>query len=55
MRNQVVLIIGEVFVDTHLDLHYEQEPLVRMGGIFHAARAFSALNIQYVLAYYAPE
>jgi len=55
MRNQVVLIIGEVFVDTHLDLLYEQEPLVRMGGIFHAARAFSALNIQYVLAYYAPE
>lgn len=54
MDNQIVLIIGEVFVDTHLD-KCDPTPLVRLGGIFHAARAFSALGIDYALAYYAPE
>ena len=54
MRNQVVLVIGEVFVDTHLDIPYENVPLVRLGGIFHSARALSALNVSYALAYYAP-
>lgn len=55
MRDQVVLIIGEVFVDTHLDIIDKGTPIVRLGGIFHAARAFSALGISYALAYYAPD
>mgnify|MGYP000870263491 CR=1 FL=1 len=54
MHKQTVLIIGEVFIDTHLDITYERGPLVRLGGIFHSARAFSALNVDYMLAYYAP-
>lgn len=55
MLRRKVLIIGEVFIDTHLDIIDENGPLVRLGGIFHSARAFSALNTDYVLAYYAPD
>ncbi len=54
MHEKVILIIGEVFVDTHLDIFYEEAPLVRLGGIFHSARAFSSINTKYALAYYAP-
>lgn len=54
MDRQVVLIIGEVFVDTHLDFIGTNGPIVRLGGIFHSARAFSALGTDYALAYYAP-
>lgn len=55
MHEQTVLIIGEVFIDTHLDIIDENGPLVRLGGIFHSARAFSSLGINYALAYYAPD
>ena len=55
MPEQVVLIIGEVFVDTHLDIVRQGIPLTRLGGIFHAARGFSALNINFALAYYCPD
>ena len=54
MPEQVVLIIGEVFIDTHLDIIDVNGPLVRLGGIFHSARAFASLNLNYALAYYAP-
>jgi hypothetical protein len=52
MHRQKILIIGEVFIDTHLDIIDENGPLVRLGGIFHSARAFSAMNIDYVLVYF---
>lgn len=55
MHKQTVLIVGEVFIDTHLDIIDRNGPLVRLGGIFHAARAFSALGIDFALAYYAPD
>lgn len=55
MSNQTVLLIGEVFVDTHLDIICNGFPVVRLGGIFHAARALSALGVDYALAYYAPD
>ncbi len=55
MHEQTVLIIGEVFIDTHLDIIDENGPLVRLGGIFHSARAFSSLGLNYALAYYAPD
>jgi queuosine biosynthesis protein QueC len=45
------LILGEVFTDVHLDI--SQSPL-RLGGIFHSARAFSAINCEYALAAIAP-
>ncbi|WP_161993088.1 7-cyano-7-deazaguanine synthase [Sediminibacillus terrae] len=45
------LILGEVFTDVHLDI--SQSPL-RLGGIFHSARAFSAINCDYALAAIAP-
>ncbi len=55
MHEQTVLIIGEVFIDTHLDIVDKNGPLVRLGGIFHSARAFCSLEIRYALAYYAPD
>lgn len=54
MPEQTVLVIGEVFIDTHLDIIDKNGPLVRLGGIFHSARAFASLNMNYALAYYAP-
>lgn len=54
MVEQTVLIIGEVFIDTHLDIIDENGPLVRLGGVFHSARAFASLDINYALAYYSP-
>lgn len=55
MPEQTVLIIGEVFVDTHLDIKQNGKPLTRLGGIFHAARCLSALNVNFALAYYCPD
>jgi len=55
MHEQTVLVIGEVFIDTHLDIIDENGPLVRLGGIFHSARAFASLGQNYALAYYAPD
>jgi sugar/nucleoside kinase (ribokinase family) len=54
MHEQLILIIGEVFVDTHLDLIDARGPLVRLGGVFHSARAFSSLGLNFALAYFAP-
>ena len=54
MPKQTVLVIGEVFIDTHLDISTENGPLVRLGGVFHSARAFASLGLNYALAYYAP-
>jgi queuosine biosynthesis protein QueC len=45
------LILGEVFTDVHLDI--KESPL-RLGGIFHSARAFNAINCEYALAAIAP-
>ena len=45
------LIIGEVYTDVHLDIF--ESPL-RLGGIFHSARAFSAINCNYAIAAIAP-
>ena len=55
MSEQKVLVIGEVFIDTHLDIIDVNGPLVRLGGIFHSARAFASLSLDYALAYYAPD
>jgi len=55
MRYKKILIIGEVFVDNHLDLQEDEQCIVRLGGIFHAIRACAALNIDYSFAYFAPE
>ncbi|BDG48791.1 PfkB family carbohydrate kinase [Parageobacillus sp. KH3-4] len=50
--NDRFLILGEVFTDVHLDI--KGSP-VRLGGIFHSARAFSAMNCNYALAAIAPK
>jgi nucleoside 2-deoxyribosyltransferase len=44
-----VLVIGEVFVDRHVD-----QSLVRLGGLFHVARALHALQTHYAAAYVGP-
>lgn len=54
MPNQKVLIIGEVYVDVHLDLRTKDKRTVRLGGIFHAIRTLCALNIDVAVAYFAP-
>ncbi|MBZ6489539.1 7-cyano-7-deazaguanine synthase [Priestia aryabhattai] len=46
------LILGEVYTDVHLDI--SSSPL-RIGGIFHSARAFNAINCNYALAAIAPK
>ena len=53
MHNRKILIIGEVYVDQHLDIIENGYSTSRLGGIFHAARSCDALNIEYALAYYA--
>lgn len=54
MRKRRILIIGEIYVDQHLDIKENGFSISRLGGIFHAARCCDALNIEYALAYYAP-
>lgn len=54
MHKRKILIIGEVYVDQHLDIKENGYCTSRLGGIFHAARSCDALNMQYALAYYAP-
>lgn len=44
-----LLIIGEVFIDVHLDKNHN-----RLGGIFHSARAMNSLNCNYALAAITP-
>lgn len=46
-----LLIIGEAFVDVHLDT---PENLLRLGGVFHSARALHALGRSYALAVISP-
>ncbi|MBQ4900313.1 nucleoside 2-deoxyribosyltransferase [Paenibacillus sp. Marseille-P2973] len=48
------LIIGEVYTDVHLNELAGNQRLLRLGGIFHTARAMDALKQQYDLAYIAP-
>ncbi|MGD7045865.1 7-cyano-7-deazaguanine synthase [Jeotgalibacillus proteolyticus] len=49
--NKRFLILGEVFTDVHIDI--SESPL-RLGGVFHSARAFSVINCEYALAAIAP-
>ena len=51
MHNRKILIIGEVYVDQHLDIIENGYSTSRLGGIFHAARSCDALNIEYANAY----
>lgn len=54
MHKRKILIIGEVYVDQHLDIIENGYSTSRLGGIFHATRSCDALNMEYALAYYAP-
>jgi nucleoside 2-deoxyribosyltransferase len=54
MHKRKILIIGEIYVDHHLDIKEDGFSTSRIGGIFHAARSCDALNMEYALAYYAP-
>lgn len=54
MHDKKVLIIGEIFTDQHLDIKENNKSVSRLGGVFHAARACSSLDVEYALAYYAP-
>jgi len=49
--NPRVCLIGQVIVDV---LRVEGRIVVRFGGIFHAARALSALGSEFEIAYIAP-
>lgn len=45
------LIIGHIMVDV---LHPVRQPIIRMGGILHAARGFSSMGQDATIAYIAP-
>jgi nucleoside 2-deoxyribosyltransferase len=55
MQNKRVLIIGEVFVDQHLDVKVDSITTSRLGGIFHAIRGCNALGVEFAFAYYSPD
>jgi nucleoside 2-deoxyribosyltransferase len=44
-----ILIVGQVFIDRHLD-----HQLIRLGGVFHLARVLDALAAEYAVAYVCP-
>ncbi|MCE9673882.1 nucleoside 2-deoxyribosyltransferase [Myxococcus stipitatus] len=44
-----LLVLGDVFVDYHLD-----KKRVRLGGVFHAARTLQAISANYSAAYISP-
>ena len=54
MQNKRILLIGEVYVDHHLDIVGNEGRISRLGGIFHAIRACNALGLEFAFAYYGP-
>jgi nucleoside 2-deoxyribosyltransferase len=48
-KTKRILIVGEVFVDRYLDRN-----MIRLGGVFHGARALHALGMEYAVAYICP-
>jgi nucleoside 2-deoxyribosyltransferase len=48
------LLIGEVYTDVHLHSYEEDKNILRLGGIFHSARALHAHSVEYSLAYISP-
>jgi len=48
--DQRVVVVGDVYLDYSLDVR-----IMRLGGIFHAARALQALRVPYSVAYTGPE
>ncbi|WP_084078073.1 7-cyano-7-deazaguanine synthase [Ureibacillus massiliensis] len=48
-NNKRILVIGEVYTDNHIDANF-----IRLGGIFHSARALDALQANYALAAVLP-
>lgn len=54
MLKKKILVIGEVYVDHHLDIKEDGNSISRLGGIYHALRACDALDIEFGFAYYAP-
>lgn len=51
MSNKKFIVIGDVFTDFHNDA---EENDVRLGGIFHTARAFHSIGVEYYLACFCP-
>ncbi|WP_425622524.1 nucleoside 2-deoxyribosyltransferase [Brevibacillus borstelensis] len=49
------LVIGEAYTDFHLNaLEGNEKHVVRLGGVFHSARAFHAIGQEYCLAVISP-
>jgi Nucleoside 2-deoxyribosyltransferase len=56
MCKQKILIVGNIQVDIHHEaLNHNLAPTLRLGGIMHLARLFSALKIDFIVGYYAPD
>ena len=49
-----VLLVGQVMID-YMFQEGSKEPILRLGGVMHAARALWAIDCPYGLAYVAPE
>jgi len=54
MPNRHILICGDVMVDVHLQLNNKGMTSLQLGGVFHSARALSALKQSYGLGFMAP-
>lgn len=52
MSNKKILIVGDVYTDFHVDFSDNE---LRLGGVFHSARAFSALNTTYFLGVFCSD
>lgn len=55
MQDRKILVVGEVYIDQHLDITEDGSSVSRLGGVFHAARSCDAFGVEYALAYYAPD
>lgn len=44
-----VLVVGDVFIDTHMDI--SEQSINRVGGIFHSVRALNALGLKCEILY----
>jgi nucleoside 2-deoxyribosyltransferase len=49
-----ILVVGQVLLDTLMSAS-DGEPMIRLGGVMHAARALWAIGCPFALYYFAPD
>lgn len=54
MAKNKILVIGDVYVDFHIDKEMNEGYLLRLGGVFHSLRALSTLPCEVEVLYFSP-